>query len=576
MISDNPAEISLVKAADRGIQMEDRIKLPEAFTERMQQVLGEEFEAFQKSFEESRYQGLRVNELKISREDFLKLGTESAFVLKPIPWCETGFYYGYEKKAGQEQAFPEEEIRPGRHVWHEAGFYYIQEPSAMSAAGLLEAKPGERILDLCAAPGGKSSQLAAAMKGEGLLVVNEIHSARAKILSQNMERMGVRNVLVCNESPDRLAERFTGFFDRILCDAPCSGEGMFRKDEAAISEWSPEHVTMCADRQLSILQEAEKMLKAGGRLVYSTCTFSDAENEEVIARFQEICPWMEPDLTVDCPHFDRGRLPGTWRLWPHHLEGEGHGVAVLRKSTAFDMLSCTHTHSESMNTGKDRFAIEQDDAETAKDRFAIEQDDAANHRTAKESGDAGVIEKALSLKKSRKKEIRQKRGKKTSGKGGRIASGQQNPNRQSDAESRIPWEDQKRLKEFHQWEAETLTGPLIGEFLFFGDQLYLVPEGCPPLHGLKVLRPGLQIGELRGKLFKPAHALAMALHPDEVRQCVQGSREEIYRYLHGETIPCGGEKGWVLVCVDSVSVGWGKADGENVKNHYPKGLRINW
>lgn len=513
-----------VKAADRRIQMEDRIKLPEAFTERMQQVLGAEYEAFRKSFEESRYQGLRVNELKISRADFLKLGTESDFALKPIPWCETGFYYGYGKNAGPDQEPAEEEIRPGRNVWHEAGFYYIQEPSAMSAAGLLEAKPGERVLDLCAAPGGKSSQLAAAMKGEGILVVNEIHPARAKILSQNMERVGVRNVLVCNESPDRLADRFAGFFDRILCDAPCSGEGMFRKDETAISEWSPAHVTMCADRQLSILQEAEKMLKPGGRLVYSTCTFSDAENEEVIARFQEICPWMEPDLTVDCPHFDRGRLPGTWRLWPHHLEGEGHGVAVLRKSavsdTDFHTISC--------------------------------------------SGDMDA------------EETRQNRGKKKSGKGGRTASGRQNPNRQNAAEIRIPWEDQKRLKEFHQWETETLTGPLTGEFVFFGDQLYRVPDGCPPLQGLKVLRPGLQMGELKGKLFKPAHALAMALHPEEVRQSVCVSREEIYRYLHGETISCTGEKGWLLVCVDHVSVGWGKADGKTVKNHYPKGLRINW
>lgn len=448
------------------------MNLPEAFLNRMKQSLGSEYEAFLESFEQNRYQGLRVNELKISREDFLEL---SHFDLEPVPWCRNGFYYG-------------EEVRPGRHVWHEAGMYYIQEPSAMSAAELLEAQPGERVLDLCAAPGGKSSQLAVSMKGEGLLVVNEIHPARARILSQNMERMGVRNVLVLNETPSRLAERFEGFFDRILCDAPCSGEGMFRKDENAAAEWSPEHVTMCADRQFSILQDAERMLKPGGRLVYSTCTFAEEENEGVIARFQEVCPWMKADLSVECPYFTPGKLPGTWRLWPHHLHGEGHGVAVLKKAG--------------------------ERSESKEDRISREKT--------------------------------------------------------------IFWEDKKKLKEFHAWEAETLLKPLEGEYIFFGDQLYRVPAFCPPLKGLKVLRPGLQIGEQKGKIFKPAHALAMALKTEEVRYPVSCSREEMSRYLHGETLTCGNEKGWVLVCVDGISAGWGKANCQTVKNHYPKGLRVNW
>ncbi|MDD7389396.1 MAG: RsmB/NOP family class I SAM-dependent RNA methyltransferase [Lachnospiraceae bacterium] len=448
------------------------MNLPEPFLKRMKQELGDGFDAFLESYETGRYQGLRVNELKISREDFLKL---SGFSLEPVPWCRNGFYY-------------KEEERPGRHVWHEAGMYYIQEPSAMSAAELLEVQPGERVLDLCAAPGGKSSQLASDMKGEGLLVVNEIHPARAKILSQNMERMGVRNVLVCNETPARLADRFEGFFDRILCDAPCSGEGMFRKDENAVSEWSMEHVQMCADRQFSILMEAQRMLRPGGRLVYSTCTFAEEENEGVIARFLEACPWMEADLSVDCPHFTPGKLPGTWRLWPHRLHGEGHGVAVLKKAGEW--------------TG------------------------------------------------SREAGLRQ--------------------------EKTISWDDRKQLKEFHAWESETLAAPMAGQYLFFGNQLYRVPEFCPPLKGLKVLRPGLQMGEVKGKLFRPAHALAMALRPEEVRQAVLGSREDIYRYLHGETLDCGQEKGWVLVCVDGVSAGWGKASSQTVKNHYPKGLRISW
>ena len=468
--------------------MEDGcMNLPEAFLNRMKQSLGTDYDDFLESYNNNRYQGLRVNELKISRENFLRL---SNFTLEPVPWCHDGFYY-------------REEERPGRHVWHEAGMYYIQEPSAMSAAELLQAGPGERVLDLCAAPGGKSTQLASDMKGEGLLVVNEIHPARAKILSQNMERMGVRNALVLNETPARLAERFTGFFDRILCDAPCSGEGMFRKDENAVSEWSPEHVAMCADRQLSILLEAEKMLKPGGRLVYSTCTFAQEENEGVIEHFLEICPWMETDPSVECPFFALGKLPGTWRLWPHRLHGEGHGVAVLKKGGEF--IGSTDKSEES------------------------------------------------SL-----------RVRKTAGTG------------KNSGEKTIAWDDRKKLKEFHAWEEETLTEPVRGEYIFFGDQLYRIPEFCPPLKGLKVLRPGLQMGEQRGKIFKPAHALAMALRPEEVRQTVNGSHEEIYRYLHGETLDCGNEKGWTLVCVDGISAGWGKAGNRMIKNHYPRGLRINW
>ena len=454
--------------------------LPEAFQERMRKMLGAEYPAFLESYESNRYQGLRVNELKISREAFEKV-QQGVFQLDPVPWCGSGFYYS-------------EKDRPGRHVWHEAGMYYIQEPSAMSAAGLLQACPGERVLDLCAAPGGKSSQIACAMQGEGLLAVNEIHPARARVLSQNMERMGVRNALVFNETPERLAEHFAGFFDRILCDAPCSGEGMFRKDEESVRQWSPEHVDRCADRQLSILLEAEKMLRPGGRLVYSTCTFAREENEGVISRFQEICPWMEADMSVDCPHFTPGGLPGTWRLWPHKLRGEGHGVAVLKKSGQKKDLAC--------------------------------------------------------------REVSKK-----------------NPPVQ---EKRISWEDQKSLKEFHAWEKEALEAPFKGQYLFFGQQLYRVPDDCPPLKGLKVLRPGLQMGEVKGKLFKPAHALAMALHPCEARQILSCRREEAARYLRGETLDCQQEKGWILVCVDGVSLGWGKAGNRTVKNHYPKGLRIRW
>lgn len=224
--------------------------LPESFVNRMKEMLGEEYEAFSEALREERHQALRVNPLKAEPEAFARTGP---FSLTPVPWAKTGFYYD-----GAQQ--------PGKHPLHEAGVYYIQEPSAMAPAQFLQARPGERVLDLCAAPGGKSTQIAAQMKGGGLLVCNEIHPARAKILSENIERMGIRNAVVTNETPERLAERFSGFFDRILVDAPCSGEGMFRKNEEACGEWSLENVEMCAERQDTILDSAQQMLEAAGFL----------------------------------------------------------------------------------------------------------------------------------------------------------------------------------------------------------------------------------------------------------------------------------------------------------------------
>ena len=207
--------------------------LPVDFCERMKQMLGEGYEAFIKSYDLPKYQALRINPLKAEKEFFLK---QAPFSLEKVPWAEDGYYYG-------------EEDFPGKHPYHDAGVYYIQEPSAMAPAEYLEVKPGERVLDLCAAPGGKSTQLACKMNGEGLIVCNEIHTARAKILSENIERMGIKNALVTNETPERLADNFVEYFDRILVDAPCSGEGMFRKNEDACGEWSPANVENCAQRQ---------------------------------------------------------------------------------------------------------------------------------------------------------------------------------------------------------------------------------------------------------------------------------------------------------------------------------------
>ncbi|MBQ1281306.1 MAG: RsmF rRNA methyltransferase first C-terminal domain-containing protein, partial [Oscillospiraceae bacterium] len=293
---------------------------------RMQRLLGADYDAFLASYDRPRAVGLRRNPRKAGERNM-------PFVTESVPWEKNGFYY-------------DPSSRPGLHPWHEAGVYYLQEPSAMAPAALLDAQPGETVLDLCAAPGGKSTQIAAAMQGQGLLVCNEIVPSRAKILSQNIERMGIPNALVLSEHPAKLAERFPHTFDRIMVDAPCSGEGMFRKEEAAVRDWSEEQVLVCANRQREILESAAKMVRAGGRIVYSTCTFAPEENEGVIATFLQ----EHPDFSVaevDAPWFAPGRpdwidtsaegIERTFRLFPHLLRGEGHFAAVLQYNGAGDM-----------------------------------------------------------------------------------------------------------------------------------------------------------------------------------------------------------------------------------------------
>ena len=292
--------------------------LPDAFIRRMRGLLGPEADAFFASYDLPRAVGVRFHKGPDR--------TDLPFVLDPVPWAAHGYYY-------------DPAARPGLHPWHDAGVYYLQEPSAMAPAALLDPQPGERVLDLCAAPGGKSTQLARAMEGRGILVCNEISPKRAKILSGNVERLGIANALVLNETPERLAERLPGWFDRVLVDAPCSGEGMFRKEDAAVTDWSEDTVAMCAVRQKAILDEAAGLLRPGGRLVYSTCTFAPEENEGVIAHFLA----NHPDYRIeaaDAPYFAPGRpewadgnpaLADTFRLWPHLLKGEGHFAAVLRR-----------------------------------------------------------------------------------------------------------------------------------------------------------------------------------------------------------------------------------------------------
>lgn len=301
------------------------MRLPEEFINRMKTLLGEdEYNLFLESYRQPRYYGLRVNTLKVCVEDFLKI---SPFKLKPIPWTDDGFYYS-------------EEESPGKHPYYYAGLYYIQEPSAMLPAKILNAQPGEYILDLCAAPGGKTVQIAAGMKGEGLLIANDINTGRVKALVKNIELCGIRNAIVTNETPEKLAINFTEFFDKILIDAPCSGEGMFRKDEEAVRSWEKYKCEKCSLMQRDILQNVDKMLKPGGRLVYSTCTFTPEENEKMISEFLNNHENYELIEIPKTSGIDEGRpdwsdgntdLKKAARLWPHKLKGEGHFVALLRK-----------------------------------------------------------------------------------------------------------------------------------------------------------------------------------------------------------------------------------------------------
>jgi len=530
------------------------IKLPKEFEDRMQDMLKEAYPAFLASYENNKFQALRVNPLKVDKEVFLE---KTSFNLNVVEWEQNGFYYDSNNQ-------------PGKHPWHEAGVYYIQEPSAMAPAAYLAAKPGERILDLCAAPGGKSTQIASYMRGEGLLVCNEIHPARAKILSENVERMGIANALVTNESPQKLAEIFDEFFDRIMVDAPCSGEGMFRKNEDACEEWSLDNVKLCATRQDEILDCADTMLRPGGRIVFSTCTFAPAENEGSIYRFLQrhnnydvvevpIYEGMEtgvPDWAVQYQDLNNSmtelsenteehllieelkedkmkQIAKTIRLWPHKLRGEGHYLAVLQKQGEVPQ-------------GYEGFLKYGYEQGVTVEGFAV-----LNGKGDKKS----FRENKDDLKGTRGKNVR---GNKKVQESKNTVNG---------------------FQAFLDFQKETLQINLLDKenagLFAFGEQLYLLPKGMPSLHGLKVLRPGLHLGTMKKDRFEPSHALALYLKEQDAKNAMrlQATDSEVAAFLNGQTLQYEGEKGWYLIVVDGYSLGWGKLAGTIMKNHYPKGLR---
>ena len=428
--------------------------LPEAFLNRIRGQLGEEYPAFLESLERPRAVALRFNPLKGD-------SPEMPFVCDSVPWEPAGYYY-------------DPEARPGLHVYHEAGVYYLQEASAMAPVALLDPQPGEKVCDLCAAPGGKTTQIAGRMQGQGFLLCNEINPKRAKILARNIERMAVPNALVTNEHPERLEKRFPGFFDRVLVDAPCSGEGMFRKEEAAVTDWSQETVEMCARRQAEILDSAAAMVRPGGRLVYSTCTFAPEEDEGAVAAFLEKHPEFTPEV-IETPWF----VPvenGGHRMWPHKLLGEGHFAAVLKKSEEIE-------------------------------------------------------------------------------------------------ETDVPTQPAEKLpREWTAFAKELKIHLPEGKAVIFGQNLFWAPEEMPDIRKLKVMRPGLELGEVKKDRFEPAHALALWLKDCENTERFEPEGDEIKAYIHGDVVPSQ-KKGWCLVKAGDYSIGWGKGDGRVLKNHYPKGLR---
>lgn len=301
------------------------MNLPKEYTDAMKELLGGEFEAYLDSFNDKRIYGLRVNNLKISTEDFLRI---APFKLTPIPWIANGFFY-------------EEEEKPAKHPYYFAGLYYLQEPSAMTPANLLPVKEGDFVLDMCAAPGGKSTELAAKLGGTGLLVSNDVSASRAKALLKNLELFGVENALITSEETGTLRDTFGEFFDKILIDAPCSGEGMFRKDGKLIKAWEKNGPEFYGAIQREIILDGADLLKPGGYMMYSTCTFSRHEDEETVAYLLANRPEMKVVKASDYEGFSRGfdGMTDCIRIFPHKMKGEGHFLTLLQKSGSVEERS---------------------------------------------------------------------------------------------------------------------------------------------------------------------------------------------------------------------------------------------
>lgn len=471
-------------------------RLPQEFKEEMKALLNEEYEDFINSYDEERTNAIRINTLKIDEDTFKKMNLFGIdFKNDKVPWADLGYYV-------------EGECGPGKNPLHDAGAYYIQEPSAMSVVGRTDISEGEKILDMCAAPGGKSTYILSKLNETGILVSNEISNKRIRALGENLERFGATNCTITNSDSKGLLTFFKGFFDKVFIDAPCSGQGMFRKHEYAIDDWSEDKVEECVSIQKEIIRDGYRMLKDGGMLIYSTCTFTKKENEEIINDFIN-------------EHND-AQLLEMERIWPHIDKGEGHFCARIIKNPdgeSDEELSCRKEKTQKKSKKGKKSSVDSKKKDTAKlkdyERFLEDF-------TVKDSRRGKIISA---------KELEQK-----------------------------------------------------------GDFLYLVDREISGIKGVKVLRNGLLMGEIKKNRFEPSHSLAMALCIEDVKYAVNldFEDEDVYRYISGESISLKDKevyrysepdlsgddsRGWILVTVDGVSIGWGKESNGILKNKYPKGLR---
>ena len=478
------------------------MKLPEEFAEKMKQILGEEYEAFEAGYDMPRQYGLRVNTLKISPEKFERI---APFHLTKIPWIENGYYY-------------EEEDMPSRHPYYYAGLYYLQEPSAMTPASRLPVFPGEKVLDLCAAPGGKATELGARLQGRGLLAANDISASRAKALLKNIEVFGIANSFIMNEVPADVSERFEGFFDKILVDAPCSGEGMFRKEPEVMKAWDKGKPEACAKIQKDIILQAARMLRPGGMMLYSTCTFSPEENEQVIQHLLDSREDFRLAEIEGYEGFSQGRpdlaggneeLRKCVRIWPHKMQGEGHFLALLQKD----------------GEGAGNLAAPDGPSSQAMGAEAL-------------NSAAGSLKPARNITKA----------------------------------------DKAVLEEFFQDVYMEIEWSRVE---IRKSQVYYVPEGLGEQRGVTFLRNGLYLGEIKKDRFEPSQSFAMAMHKAEYRAVLNfpWTDSRVAKYLKGETVtvddmPIKRQRGWQLICVNGYPLGWGKLVNGLLKNKYLSAWRM--
>lgn len=539
-------------------QREGKMKLPYEFEERMKKMLGDEYDDFMASYDRPRLRGLRVNTMKITPEEFEKA---APFPVRRVPWVSDGFIYPND-------------VFPARHPYYAAGVYYLQEPSAMTPASRLPVEPGDRVLDLCAAPGGKATELAARLRGTGILVANDASNSRAKALLRNLELFGTENMFVTNEMPDRLADVFSGYFDKILVDAPCSGEGMFRKDPDVAETWSPERVRYFASQQRNILENARKMLKPGGYLMYSTCTFSPEEDEQMISWFIRTFPDFSLQEMEGYAGFSEGRpdwadgnpeLRKCVRIWPHRMDGEGHFLALMRRNLSVDPELEAESGQRQGNIAASALSASRGLADAVTGFPAGER--------------AGCTEAGLSVlgigDRARTDDRTQSdllcRRKKKTRRGGASGKGRGRENMPSDI--RPDPEQMELLSEFLPQSDTEKIERRAGK----GYYVQELPDGAGRLN---FLRNGLYLGEWKKKRFEPSQPLAMALNPEKFGRffSMRPGDERIARYLHGETIQADPERekisdGWNLICVDRFPIGWGKYANGTIKNKYAASWR---